>query len=83
MNEIILYSTSDLCKILGVNRAKIEQYREAGLLNGRRFGRGWYFTTNEVSQFLERTSGLDLSNPDKIKLAGASLRNAIRVSNHE
>jgi len=81
MNDIILLSTSDVCKKLGVNRVKLQQYRNAGLLKGRKFGRGWCYLPCEVEEFLKITSGVDISSPEKIEIAGAIIRESKRVSN--
>ena len=75
MNDELL-NTKEICDILHKNRAKIQQYREAGLLRMTRMGRGFVTTRSELNRFTEMCIeyGLDLSNPEKIILAGQKMR---------
>ena len=65
-----LYRTEDLCRLLKVNRAKVQWLRESGLLPARRIGKSYLTTEKEFQDFLDHTQGMDISNEYKIKLAG-------------
>lgn len=74
VDEIRLYYTKDLEKLLGVDRHKIYEYVKAGLLKGRKIGRSWASSGEEVKEFFRVTQGMDLSNAARITLAGQMLR---------
>lgn len=74
VEEIRLYYTKDLEKLLGVDRHKIYKYVKAGLLKGRKIGRSWASSGEEVKEFFKVTQGMDLSNAARITLAGQMLR---------
>ena len=65
-----LYSTQDICKMLKINRNKVQWLRESGLLKARRIGKGFLTSDQELQEFLDYTQGMDISNEYKIKLAG-------------
>lgn len=62
-----IYTTSDLCKLLKVNRSKIQWLRENQLLKARKLGKGFITTEDELKEFMELTAGLDLSSKRKQK----------------
>lgn len=74
INEIQLYFTKDLEKLLGCDRHKIYQYRKAGLLKGRIVGKSFASSGEEIREFYRITQGMDLSNPARIRLAGQLIR---------
>lgn len=78
INEIKLYFTRDLETILGCDRHKIYQYRDAGLLKGRTVGKSFACSGEEIKEFYRITQGMDLSNPARIRLAGQQIRNTKR-----
>ena len=60
-----VYSTKDLCNLLKVNRSKIQWLRESGLLPARKIGKGYITTEEELKEFMNITTGLDLSSKQK------------------
>ena len=73
-----LLTTQEVCRRLKKNRAKVQQYREPGLLRMFKMGRGYVTTESELSRFMRLCVEyeLDLSNPDRIILAGDKLKAA-------
>ena len=69
-----LYYTDDLQKLLGCDRHKIYQFIKAGLLKCRKVGKSWASSGDEIKEFYRLTQGMDLSNDQKIILAGQFLR---------
>lgn len=68
-----IYTTSDLCNLLKVNRSKIQALRESGLLKARKLGKGFITTEDELKEFMDLTAGLDLSSKQKIKIVGMNI----------
>ena len=75
-NDQMIYTTKDVCKILRKNRATIQKYREAGLLKMVKLGRSFVTTKKELENFMDLLVkyDLDLSNPNRIILAGQFVR---------
>ena len=69
-----IYSTKDLCNLLKVNRSKIQWLRESGLLPARKIGKGYITTEEELKEFMNITTGLDLSSKQKIKIVGMNIK---------
>lgn len=78
-----VYTTSDLCILLKVNRSKIQALRESGLLKARKLGKGFITTEDELKEFMDLTAGLDLSSKQKIKIVGMNIEKIghIRLTN--
>lgn len=72
--DVRLYYTEDLQKLLGCDRHKIYQFIKSGLLKCRKVGRSWASSGDEIKEFYRVTQGMDLSNDKKIILAGQFLR---------
>ena len=64
---IVNYNTRDTCSIIGVERHVLKALREVGLLVGRKQGKGFFYDSEEVSEYIRMTRGYDLSSADKIK----------------
>lgn len=69
-----IYTTNDLCKLLKVNRSKIQWLRESQLLKARKLGKGFITTEDELKEFMELTAGLDLSSKKKIEIVGMNIK---------
>lgn len=75
MEHMVVYTTRDLCELLKCNRTKIQWLRDSGLLKCRRFGKGYLTTQDELKEFFDITSGLDLGSKQKIMLAKQLIKN--------
>lgn len=69
-----IYTTNDLCKLLKVNRSKIQWLRDSQLLKARKLGKGFITTEDELKEFMALTAGLDLSSKKKIEIVGMNIK---------
>ena len=69
-----VYTTNDLCKLLKVNRSKIQWLRDSQLLKARKLGKGFITTEDELKEFMALTAGLDLSSKKKIEIVGMNIK---------
>lgn len=69
-----IYTTNDLCKLLKVNRSKIQWLRDNQLLKARKLGKGFITTEDELKEFMALTAGLDLSSKKKIEIVGMNIK---------
>lgn len=74
IEDVRLYYTSDLEEVLGVDRHKVYQFIKAGLLKCRKIGKAWASSGEEIKEFYRITQGMDLSNDQRIILAGQLIR---------
>lgn len=79
--EKLFYSTEDLTKELGVDRRKIGWLRKYGLLRGVKVGHSYRFFADDIRVFVNKYAKYDLSNEEKIEMAGALQR--VRDMNEE
>ncbi|MCH4013548.1 MAG: helix-turn-helix domain-containing protein [Solobacterium sp.] len=54
------YSQQEVADMLHVSTHYVTRLRRIGLLNGRRFGRGWLYTHDDIWDFLQISAGHDL-----------------------
>ena len=69
-----IYTTNDLCKLLKVNRSKIQWLRDNQLLKARKLGKGFITTEDELKEFMALTAGLDISSKKKIEIVGMNIK---------
>lgn len=74
LEELKLYSMPEMEKLMGTDRHNISRYIKAGLLKSRIIGHGWKCSGKEIAAFYELTAGKDISNADRIILAGQQAR---------
>lgn len=74
IEDVRLYYTSDLAEVLGVDRHKVYQFIKAGLLKCRKIGKTYASSGEEIREFFRITEGMDLSNDQRIILAGQLIR---------
>lgn len=55
-------TTTETAQVLGVSTHRISVFRNYGLLRGTRWGRGWFYTIDDISEFQRRFMGADLTN---------------------
>lgn len=79
-----ILNTADVCQILHINRLKVQQYREAGLLRMFKKGKGYVTTEAELDRFLKMCvdNQLDLTSPERIILAGMQMKKAAGLAHH-
>lgn len=51
---IKLYSTDEAAALLGVKRRTVWGYVQKGLLQGRKIGKAYKFTDEELTEFMQR-----------------------------
>jgi excisionase family DNA binding protein len=61
----MVYTTSEVAKLLDTNEQKVSMWRREGLLKGIRKGNGWIFRHQEVEKFLVLCDGLEIGTPEK------------------
>ena len=71
-----IYSAKEVAKKLGVKVSKVHEYRHAGLIRMFRTGSGFLCTGKEFQRFADMLTEyeMDLSTPEKIILAGQSIK---------
>lgn len=74
IQKIQFLDTEELADRLRCGTIRIGWYRKAGLLKYRRLGKHCLTTEKEYEEFVNLTQGMDLSNHDKVKLAGIELK---------
>lgn len=72
------YKTSEVSKILCIERHLIKSLREEGILTGRKQGNGWVFDEEELNRFTISSRSFDLSNESKIKFYAPLIRAKMR-----
>lgn len=63
----ITYTTEQVVNLTGINRRKLYLFKDMGLLNPIRIGKGYLWQHSEIENFLDWAKGLDLSNEATIK----------------
>ena len=79
MAAIQCYKTGEASKIICVERHLIKYLRENGLLTGRKQGNGWVFDELELTEFVVKSRGYDLSNAEKIRFYAPIIRKMYEV----
>ena len=79
MAAIQCYKTGEASKIVCVERHLFKDLRENGLLTGRKQGNGWVFDEVELSEFVLKSRGYDLSNAEKIRFYAPLIRKSYEV----
>lgn len=79
MAAIQCYKTGEASKIICVERHLIKDLRENGLLTGRKQGNGWVFDELELTEFVVKSRGYDLSNAEKIRFYAPIIRKMYEV----
>jgi len=51
-NEVVLYSTKDVCEKLNISRPFAIKLLKRGDLRGRKIGRGWWVNEESLLRFL-------------------------------
>lgn len=69
-----LWTTAEVAKYLKRGRHYIGLIRDAGLLKGIKLGRGYLYDSEDVKAFVELAKEYDLSNKEKVILAGIAHR---------
>ncbi len=70
LQELKLYRMPEMEKLLGTDRHTIVKLINSGLLKARKMGHGWRSSGQEIKEFYATTAGMDISNENKIILAG-------------
>ena len=76
IQNIQLIDTDEIAKRLHCGPERVGWYRRAGLLKYRKFGKLCLTTEAEYAEFIQMTTGMDLSNKMKIRLAGLEMKKA-------
>ena len=63
---MLTWSTSDLARELHIDRNKIDNLRNVGLLHAIKIGKGFVFPEEEVKRFLREMLDKDISNQESI-----------------
>ena len=74
IQNIQLIDTEEIAKRLRCGAERVGWYRKAGLLKYRKLGKHYLTTEAEYAEFINLTSGMDLSNKLKIRLAGMQIK---------
>ena len=70
----MFYSTEELADELGVDNRKISWLRKYGLLRGVQIGKAYRYYVTDIEDFVHQYGDYDLSNEEKIEMAGALQR---------
>lgn len=76
VQNIRFLETDEIAQRLHCDAVRVGWYRKAGLLKYRRLGKHCLTTEEEYAEFVYLTQGMDLSNRDKVRLAGIELKKA-------
>lgn len=82
IQNIQLIDTEEIAKRLRCGVERVGWYRKAGLLKYRKLGKQYLTTEAEYAEFINLTSGMDLSNKLKIRLAGMQIKKAQSFEGH-
>lgn len=82
IQNIQLIDTEEIAKRLRCGPERVGWYRKAGLLKYRKLGKQYLTTEAEYAEFINLTSGMDLSNKLKIRLAGMQIKKAQSFEGH-
>ena len=53
-----LYTAEEVANLFGCSQRTIKRYQDAGKIEGRRMGRTWYFTEENVKRFFNEKEGV-------------------------
>lgn len=70
----MFYSTEELAEELGVDNRKIGWLRKYGLLRAVQIGKAYRYYVTDIEEFVRQYGDYDLSNEEKIEMAGALQR---------
>lgn len=70
----MFYSTEELAEELGVDNRKIGWLRKYGLLRAVQIGKAYRYYVTDIEDFVRQYGDYDLSNEEKIEMAGALQR---------
>lgn len=59
---INLYNRKDLAEAWSTTVTTIAELQDTGLLQGRKIGKEWKYSDNDIETFLNITKGADVSN---------------------
>lgn len=51
--EMKLYRTEDIAAMMGITRRTLYNYMEQGKIHGSKIGKYWYFTQENLEEFLK------------------------------
>lgn len=77
----MFYSTEELADELGVDNRKIGWLRKYGLLRAVQIGKAYRYYVADIEDFVRQYGDYDLSNEEKIEMAGALQR--VRIQQEE
>lgn len=63
----MILNTEETCKALHIERHRLAQLREYGLIRACKLGRGYGYRTQEIERFAEWAEGKNLGTFDQIK----------------
>ena len=66
--EIKLYTRKQLADFWGCSVYTIQDLQNTGLLKGRRFGRSWKYSEDDIKEFFDQTKRADIDNYTKMAL---------------
>ena len=62
MNEKLLYSTQEIIKMLGMSKTTVLKAVKAGDLKAALYGNKFYFTKDDIDEFIEKLKKGNISN---------------------
>lgn len=68
MLNVKLYTRKELAKAWGCSLYTVQDLHDSGLLKGRKFGRAWKYSEDDVQEFFNLTKGYDIENYAKMVL---------------
>lgn len=74
--NIALYTRKQLAEAWGCTVYTIQDLQDTGLLKGRRVGRAWKYSEDDVQEFFDITKGHDIDNYSKMMLLQDKLKAA-------
>ena len=66
--EIKLYTRKQLADFWKCSVYTIQDLQNTGLLKGRKFGRSWKYSEDDIKEFFDKTKGADIDNYTKMAL---------------
>ena len=68
MQNVKLYTRKELAEIWKCSLLTIQDLHDSGLLKGRKFGRAWKYSEDDIQEFFDKTKGYDIENYTKMML---------------